>query len=121
MTDQYNPTEHEETVTVANYLAWLRAAGEVIIFSKIAHEVYTKSWKQKRKNKLEGLNRGVPDFLIVFANGIVLFLELKRIKGGQLSTHQMAWIDALKQTNCEVAVAPGSQEAINIINKLKEM
>ena len=38
--------------------------------------------------RAEGLVNGSPDLVILLGKGNVLFLEMKRIKGGVLSEHQ---------------------------------
>lgn len=111
-------TEHQECVTIAQYLELLKNKGDVLVYTKTTQETFTRSWSQKRKNKSEGLRSGLPDFIIVFTNGIVLFLEIKRTEGGRLSPAQNEWLSALMQTDCMVHVAYGADQAIKIIDNI---
>lgn len=91
------PRAHEEddlTKEVAKYLHTLLEEGKIAEFAHIPQETYTKSWMIKRKNKAMGVRPGVPDMIVVYP-GTVLFLELKRAKGGVLSPTQAKWLDAL--------------------------
>ncbi len=93
--------KHEEddlTIQVTDYLEVLKLQGKIVLFSHIPQETYTKSWSTKRKNTAMGVRAGVPDMLIVYHNHI-LFLELKRAKGGVVSEDQQKWINAINEVN----------------------
>lgn len=45
--------------------------------------------------------KGVPDRLIVLPGPRVVFVELKRPKGGRLGRHQGFWRDRLTKLGCE--------------------
>lgn len=107
-------SEHAETVDFAEWLFYMQAQGKIDLYSKIAHETYTKSWSIKRKNKTEGVKPGVPDFIVV-VNGWVLFPELKRMKGGVVSPEQKEWILKLQNKQTAAIVAKGASEAIKFI------
>lgn len=115
------PRKHEEddlTIMVADYCQLLITQGKVVEFSHIPQETFTKSWGTKRKNKAMGVRSGVPDMLIVYPKAI-LFLELKKEKGGVLSPFQVRWLDALSATGKVTAVcAAGWVEAKAAIDKL---
>lgn len=109
------PTEHEEQCTLVDYLELKN-----IKFTSIPNSTYTKSWKQKSKNKAEGLRPGLPDMLVIIKNHLV-FIELKRVKGGRVSEHQESWIAALN--GCEAVqafVCKGAQEAMDLIERLEK-
>ena len=107
------PTEHDEAVVLSN---WLRYNG--IKFAKIPNETFTRSWNQKRKNKIEGVSAGVPDYLICLPNKGLIFLELKRTKGGLVSEAQKEWINLLNTIdNVEAVVCKGAEESINLIKQ----
>ena len=112
------PSEYEECKTLVIYLELLKSKGDILVFTKTAQETFTKSFWQKNKNRVTGVRAGLPDYVIVFKNGIVFFLEMKRIKGGRLSPAQNDWISALLQTDCIIKVAKGAEEAILIIDKI---
>ena len=110
------PTEHQESVKLAQYLSWLEKDKQnAVKFSKLTQETFTRSIKQKSKNKQEGLRQGVPDYLITI-NEHCIFIELKRKKGGRLSEHQKEWIEAINKTGAVATVCYGSDEAIDFLN-----
>lgn len=47
---------------------------------------------------------GVPDRLIIIPGGTVVFVELKRPKGGRLSRRQIWWRDKLLALGCNYCV-----------------
>ncbi|MFA6325479.1 MAG: VRR-NUC domain-containing protein [Candidatus Paceibacterota bacterium] len=110
------PTEYEEGVVVAEYLEFLKNKGKVLVYTKTAQETFTKSWGVKAKNKKSGVRPGLPDYIVIFSNGQLLFIELKRRSGGVLSEYQKEWISAINETNNKVIVARGASEAIDYIN-----
>lgn len=106
------PTEYEEACVLAE---WLTLKG--IKFSHIAQETFTRNWGTKMKNKRMGVNSGVPDYICIVNNHLI-WIELKRQKGGAVSPAQQSWIDALNACkNCGAFVTKGADEAIAIINK----
>lgn len=88
------PSEHEEALLLKDYLDVLWRQKKVVCYSHIANETFTKSWSTKMKNKQEGVHAGIPDYIIVLPH-TVLFIELKREKGGVVSPEQETWIEAL--------------------------
>lgn len=108
------PTPTEE-IEQANFVQWLEIKG--YSFTAIPNSTYTKSWKQKLKNKRMGLRAGFPDLVIV-ANGKFMCVEMKRIKGGVLSEHQKDWIEALISADIPVAVCKGVDEAIAFVQSV---
>jgi hypothetical protein len=86
-----------------------------VLYTKIAHETWTKSWGQKHKNKDEGLKKGFPDYVICLPKKL-LFIELKKVKGGVVSIEQKEWIEQLdKYDGVYAAVCRGAKEAIELI------
>jgi len=106
-------SEHDEAVVFAQYLQL-----KGYKFAHIPNETYTTSWNQKRKNKMEGVSSGVPDYLIC-VKGQLIFIELKRVKGGRVSDNQKGWLEALNDCkSVNALVANGADEAIQIIEKI---
>lgn len=68
-------TEHQHATAFAH---WLRTNDYT--FHHSPNETHTKSWKQKRKNTLEGVSAGFPDYCIVLKRGSLLFIELKKAR-----------------------------------------
>lgn len=108
-------TEHDECVTLVEYLNILVSQKKVVCFSHIPQETFTKSWKTKRKNKQEGVHSGVPDYIIVIPSNI-FFIEMKRVKGSVTSQAQKDWIEALNTAGVPAFVAKGFDQAKSIID-----
>lgn len=113
------PTEEQECYTLS---AWLRARD--IKHTHIPNETYTTSWNQKRKNRLMGVNRGVPDYMIFIDEeqsavnrAILIFVEMKRRKGSAISDAQRAWLERLKKVkDVDSFLAYGAEEAIETVS-----
>ncbi len=105
--------ETEEQETLVCYLEIKK-----LKFSAIPNGMYTKSWNVKRKNKREGLRAGVPDMMVILPKKL-LFIELKREKGGVVSPEQKEWIERLNEIGdqVEAVVCRGCGEAIDKIEK----
>lgn len=120
MAKNNTPLERAEQ---ARFVQWLENQ-HGITFSSTAQSTYTNSWNQKRLNHATGLRKGVPDMLVVISPeasqdglGYLLFLELKRKKGGVVSPEQKKWIEAINAIGTlqvQAYVAKGADEAINI-------
>jgi len=106
------PTEYDECVVLAEYLEI-----KGLKYSHIPNETFTKSWGTKMKNKRQGVKRGVPDYMII-VKSVLIFIEMKRKKGGRTSKEQKEWMEALNKCDCVSAyVCEGADEAIEVINK----
>lgn len=107
------PTEHEECMILVDFLDLMG-----LKYTHIPNETFTKSWNQKRKNKQAGVKKGFPDYCIIHQKGLV-FLEMKRQKGGVVSPEQKDWLDCLNQCKgVSVAICKGSEEAIKFLQSL---
>ena len=106
------PTEDEEQKALVEYCD-LRGYPRF----RIPNETFTRSWSQKRKNKALGVSAGVPD-LGVIVNNRLIFIELKRTKGGVVSDYQKAWIAHLEAANVPVRVCKGFDEAKAFIDEI---
>ena len=111
-----NPTESEEARALARYLLILQRMGKLLLYSHIPHETYTTSWAVKRRNVLEGVRMGVPDYIVIIGNK-VLFIELKRLKGGTVSAEQKEWITHLQGKETEARVCKGFDQAKAFIDE----
>lgn len=103
------PTEAEEQATLINYLAL-----KGFYYFHVPNSTFTKSWKQKARNKALGVVRGVPD-LFVFKDGVSYAIELKRKKGGVVSPEQREWLEVLSKHGFQSAVCHGADEAIEFL------
>ena len=109
------PTEDQEQIAVVQYC----------ILKGYPHwhtpnSTFTKSWKQKTKNKAMGVSPGVPD-LGVIVNNRLIFIEMKRVKGGSLSEHQKLWIANLERAKVPVRVCKGFKEAKAFIDEIAKL
>lgn len=110
------PTEHDESVALASYLSLLKDTGKILLYSHVPQETFTKNWGTKRRNKLEGVTKGVPDYIIVTPDS-VLFIEMKRVKGGVVSIEQKAWIKHLDGKIIHTTIAKGFDQARDFIEE----
>lgn len=112
-----NPTEDVVTEQVSHYLLLLQRQGKVCLYTHIANENGGNRFMAYRNARL-GLSSGVPDMLIVYPDKL-LFLELKRAKGGTLSDTQKGWITKLNEIGYPIyaRVARGFDEAKAIIDE----
>lgn len=111
------PLETEEQQTLAH---WLRLNN--YIFYKSPSETFTKSWKQKRKNKLEWVTKWFPDLTIILKRWSLLFIELKRQSKSlsRVSEEQKFWIEELnKIKNVEAKVCYWAKDWIRIIEEME--
>lgn len=109
-----SPLEDYESMQFATYLNGLILSKKILVYTHTANETYTKSWKQKQRNVSMGVKSGIPDYVIVTKNNVI-FVELKRIKGGVVSPTQKTWLDALPNKSTMAFLAKGHKEAIKMI------
>ena len=106
------------------FVEWLELKG--LKFTATAHSTYTTSHNQKRRNYYSGLRKGFPDMIIVInseqsfdGRDLLVFIEMKRTKGGVLSTEQAEWGVSLNRVGSVGAyVCKGCDEAVKIIEGL---
>lgn len=91
--------------------------------SHVSNETYTTSWNQKRKMKYLGVSGGFPDHVVVMdckPSPHLVFIELKRQKGGTISDKQFEWIHTLIQAGQKATVCYGGQEAIDYLESIEK-
>ena len=108
------PTEEEEQVAVVEYME-LRGH----TYTHVPNSTFTKSWKVKTRNKRMGVRPGIPDLIAIIHNNLV-FIEMKRVKGGILSPAQKEWIAALEDAGQTVWVCRGASDAIKQIQSIEK-
>ena len=112
------PLEQAECRTFVEYLELLQKQGKIGLFTHSSNETYTKSWKIKNRNKAMGVRAGMPDYLICLpAHKTLLFIEMKRVKGGTLTVEQKAWLKMLNECGVIALVAKGFDEANAILER----
>ena len=87
------PTEDEEQFALID---WLELCG--LRFAHVPNSTFTKHMSVKMKNHRLGVRPGVPDLMILIpphrskdGEGHLLWVELKRRKGGVVSKEQREW------------------------------
>lgn len=109
-----NPLEDQEQLALCN---WLRMKG--IRF----HHSPNGGHRHKAvagKLKAQGVSAGFPDLIIFPAinSGLpVLFVEMKRQRGGVVSDHQKDWLDYLNKAGFPAQVCKGFNEARQFIEE----
>ena len=106
------PSEDAEQV---RFVHWLETKGYK--FTSIPNATFTKSWKQKMRNKMLGLRAGFPD-LVVIAEGHFIAIEMKRIKDSYPTQNQKDWIEALTGAGIPAKVCKGADEAIAFVKQI---
>lgn len=105
------PTEQAEQ---ALFVQWLDMHN--LYYWHTPNSTYTKSWKQKSRNKIMGVQSGIPDLFVIVNNKLV-GVEMKRTKGGVVSSNQKVWLERLNNANVPTKVCKGAQEAIKYIKE----
>ncbi len=85
-------TEDQECFLLGDYLRLMTRTGKVLLFNHNPQETFTKNWGTKMKNKKMGVTKGFPDYCVVTRDAI-LFIEMKRTKGGTVGPEQKTWVD----------------------------
>jgi len=70
-----------------------------------------RSWRTGLTMKRLGTKRGVPDYCFPLEGGRVLWLEMKRAKGGYVAPEQRWWHGQLRAAGHVVLVAKGCVDA----------
>ena len=131
-----NPYEDQEQEA---FVQWLQLKGYPHF--RVPNETYTKSHKQRIKNKKLGVSSGVPDLAVVVPNtgtrrvyvetldsddsadydqpiSRLVFIEMKRRKGGVTSANQKKWIKTLNEAGIQTVVCKGCDAAIEFIESI---
>ena len=99
------PSEHKEQVAICR---WMEKRG--IFFTAIPNggmrDANTRSML-----KQEGVIAGAPDLMVILDEGRILWLEMKRRKGGSVSAVQKAFHKKLIELGHDVVVCKGALEA----------
>jgi hypothetical protein len=121
MTKNCTPLEDQECEWLVGYLEVLQGRGKVLKFGHINNEMYTKSWKQKYRNKRLKLAVGIPDYIIVFNTKphTIVYIEMKRQQGSNTSPEQKVWNEILNKCgkNTKSYICKGFESAKEIVDK----
>ncbi len=109
-----SPSEHSEQV---GFINWFRAKyPDVLIFAIPNGE--KRAISVAKRLKMEGVVRGIPD---LFVPAWTLWIEMKRVSGGRLSTEQRQMIKYLEGIGHTVIIGKGAGDASKqILDFLKE-
>lgn len=114
------PLEADEQATLVE---WMEYQG--LKFTAIPNSTFTKSWKQKVKNKQQGLRAGFPDLVVIIPEdksnsdkAEMVFIEMKRLKGSTTSKEQKEWHTAISSCGLPVHVCKGVDSAIEVLSNL---
>nr|DAQ65731.1 MAG TPA: Nuclease [Caudoviricetes sp.] len=120
------PEEYDEQVA---FVQWLNIKGYPCFH--VPNSTYTKSFKQKIKNKKLGVSSGVPDVAVILRGNsggspkrtkFLMFIEMKRVSGGSVSESQKQWLSILDDCNNVFAVvAYGAENAIYLVEHYEKM
>jgi hypothetical protein len=64
--------------------------------------------------------KGIPDRLIVLPGPRIIFVEVKRPKGGVVARHQTWWMERLTDLGCEHAFVYATDDVDKLIGKRDE-
>jgi hypothetical protein len=103
-------TEDEECEMLVTWLDELIMINKLVLFTHIPNETYTESNNAKRKNKMLGVRPGFPDYAILTTKHFIV-VEMKRKKGGVVSSYQQGWIDQFTAVGIPAKVCNGFLEA----------
>lgn len=102
------PTEHQEQTRLINELSLRHPLLRVL---SIPNGAKRSRWEQQQA-RAEGLQAGVPDLYIP---ALLIWVEMKRQKGGKLSPAQEDWIAYLRGLGYGVIVGYGADQALEMI------
>jgi hypothetical protein len=112
------PTEHQEQVTV---MQWVRLHERIWPDLRMLFAVPNGGARNAITGahlKAEGVKKGVPDILFPCPVGAYpgLAIEMKRRKGGKVSTEQKEYMNWLREKGWWVQVCRGADEAIEVLS-----
>lgn len=101
------PSEHLEQVSFIN---WFKLTYKDFIIFSIPNGEYRHASIAVRL-KAEGLTAGIPDLAILMPNKEIVFLEMKKSKGGVLSKNQKELIPEIEKLGFTVLIGYGFLDA----------
>ena len=123
MAKNLTPLEKEEQINFVSYCE-MNNITVVHIANEFLSQNYANRFSYIKSMKKQGYRIGFPDLAILAKNKTgtheVLFIEMKRQKGGRVSDEQKEWIQRLDNEGYCVGVAKGCESAIQILNQYLE-
>jgi len=113
------PLESEECATFVDWLEWQKRIGNILLFTHVPNETFTRSWKTKLTNKKLGVRKGFPDYAIVTAAYHFVAVEMKRLSGSTTAAEQKAWVAGIDGCgrSSHAKVCRGAAEAIEFVKE----
>ena len=106
-------SEHEEQV---KFVRWLRD-NKITVFSVPNGFISGGDAKYINYMKAEGMLSGAPDLVVLVGNGLTVFVEMKKEKGGVLSDAQKKMQEYLLNNGYCYCLAKGADMAIQFIKE----
>jgi hypothetical protein len=107
------PSEHYEQRT---FVQWFRQTFRPVRIFAVANGG-DRSLSQGARLKAEGVTRGVPDLYIP---AWLLWIEMKRQKGGKVDPDQADWHIYLREIGHTVLICRGCEDAIKQVNAFRQ-
>ena len=117
-----SPTESQEQQALFRWAAYQRVKyPELDLLYHIPNEG-KRSISAGGRMKAEGLKSGVPDICLPVAHGGFhgMYVELKRVNGGQTSANQKSWLAALIDRGYYAIICHGWESAAHEIVRYLE-
>lgn len=117
MTVKVVPTEHQEQVALFEWAAWMEKQIPELHLMHAIPNGGKRDIRTAARLKDEGVKPGVPDICLPVPRGGKhgLYIELKRRKGGRVTSDQLQWLDDLIHQGYKCCVCRGCDEAKNEI------
>lgn len=109
MTTTLTLSEEDEQVAVVNYLEHLMASNKIFAFTAFPQNGNNIPFIMR--NKRLGVRPGFPDLIIITRDHQLVFIEMKKKKGGTVRPDQRVWIELLIASGVVVHVCNGFDEA----------
>lgn len=118
------PTEEEEQIALIEWAT--RSSGQYPELALLFHipNGGSRGKGEAGRFKAMGVKKGVPDLFLPVPRGGYhgLFVELKRVAGGEVSKNQREWIDTLTRQGYRAVVCKGWEAArIVIMRYIREV
>ena len=125
MAKNTTPLEKEEQ---QNFVSYCEANNITVVSTQNGFKMPKSSFNwaaYSNSLKRMGMRKGFPDLIILAKNKSqtheVLFIEMKRQKGGVLHDEQKEWMKKLDEEGYCVGVARGCESAIKILNQYLDL
>lgn len=116
---RFQASEHDEQVSLFQWAAMQHGKYPELALMFAVPNGGLRNATVAAKLKAEGVKPGVPDIFLPVARGGYhgLFIEMKRIRGGKLSTEQALWITELLEQRYAVYKCEGWVKAKECIEQ----